>query len=288
MRNRLTKLEIIGASKPKILTITRTALDKGKSSERIAAHLNRLFHLHITKSTVEKFRLKRWARERQELATQKTTYAAKAQLIKERGLDAAAQALLFEQVRQLNPAHLLGILRLKIAKEKLKLAKKALAQHAQDPTGTINGLPQYTAEQRADAAEKVKNAIGEIFGVKETSRWQAWPIGLLLIDDTQDPTHEHCITICGGNRALNHEMLQVAWDNLCNPEGFYGRHYTGPNKEQAIARLRELYTLEHLPWPEPHGFDQPKRKPTPAPEEKATKASKPQPAEPVSVIGGHP
>ena len=163
MSNRLTKLEIMAATNPKIITVARMALDKGKSSELISQHLNHRFRLHTTKSTIEKFRVKVWCRQRQELATQRAAYQANAELIQQKGLDAAAQALLFQQVRNLNPAHLLGILRLKLERQKLTVARKALRQRA----GQVETLPQNTPEEIQTAHRKVANAIRNIFGLGE-------------------------------------------------------------------------------------------------------------------------
>jgi len=159
MTNRLTELEIKAATKPQILTLTKRALDKGKSSASIATILNRRFRLHLTKSTVEKFRRKRWLPQRLQLQQQKNAYAAGADIIKERGLGAAAQALLFQKVKELDPTHLLGIMRIEILKQKLRLQKKALKAAKTEPP--------LTTEQQQALSQKAVTTMRDIFGISD-------------------------------------------------------------------------------------------------------------------------
>jgi len=194
MRKRLTKLEMLVPRHSSILTITKQALDHGKSSRATAQILNRKFKLHLTKSAVEKFRAKRWQRQRDQLEKQKTDYAAKAQLIKEKGLGAAAQALLFEQVRQLNPSHLLGIMRIEVQKDRLKLAKKALAKgNAQNDPNT---LPMRTPEEIKAAHLQVANTMRGIFGLSEIGE------DGLPIEETPDAVEAE-------QRRLTYELSQI-------------------------------------------------------------------------------
>jgi len=49
---------------------------------------------------------------------------------------------------------------------------------------------------------------------------------------------------------FNHGLMGAAHAALMSPAGFRGNRYEGPNKEEAIRRLRRLYEEEGMPWPE--------------------------------------
>src|ERR1035437_4011469 len=120
--NRLTQLEILAADDPNIITTTKTALDHGKSSASIASLLKQTHpSLTVTKSTVEKYRQKRWTPERERIATEKEATTNAATVISPASLDAMASAILFQTMRTLSPATLLGIKRLKLQHDRLKL-----------------------------------------------------------------------------------------------------------------------------------------------------------------------
>jgi hypothetical protein len=214
--------------------------------------LNKRFKLHLTKSTVEKFRSKRWSVQKENLERQKNQYAAQAALISHGGLNAAAQALLFEQVRELNPAHLLGIMRLQQERDKLKLQKKALAASVEDPTKEI------TPQHRLEVTQKALVAMKQIFGISTpTGIYPPWPNGPSLIDE-DNMNHNLYVADIHPPHTLNHEALARAWEQLCTPEGWHGHTYQGPRKAAAISRLRELYGIVGLPWP---GGDTPQPQP---------------------------
>ncbi|MGO8789613.1 MAG: hypothetical protein ACLQVL_19825 [Terriglobia bacterium] len=237
MRNRLTALEIAEAEHPGILLKAKQALDRGKSSLLVAGLLNREFSLSLTKSTVEKYRKKRWQVQRDNLSQQKEDFHDLASQIKDGNLNEAAKALLFQSVRQLDPHALLGIMRINVQRENLRLKKKAL----RDLAKTNEPLPQRTPEEQQAAIEHVSNAMRAIFGIGEFASHDAWPQGRYLLKG-------EC-PVAQADQKLSPILLDCAYRKLCRPEGFHGIVYDGPNQPQAIARLKDLYALEHIPWP---------------------------------------
>ena len=237
MRNRLTALEIAEAEHPGILLKAKQALDRGKSSLFVANLLNQEFSLSLTKSTVEKYRKKRWQVQRDNLSQQKEDFHDLASQVKDGDLNEAAKALLFQSVRQLDPQALLGIMRINVQRENLRLKKKAL----RDLAKSNEPLPQRTPEEKQAAVEHVTNAIRAIFGVGEFRNDDAWPQGRYLLKG-------EC-PVAGPDQKLSAILMDCAYQRLCKPGGFHGHIYDGPNKDQAIARLKDLYALEHIPWP---------------------------------------
>lgn len=176
MRNRLTALEIAEAEHPGILLKAKQALDRGKSSLFVASLLNREFSLSLTKSTVEKYRKKRWQVQREPQPAEDRLPRPGFRL-KDGDLNEAAKALLFQSVRQLDPQALLGIMRINVQRENLRLKKKAL----RDLAKTNEPLPQRTPEERQAAADHVTNAIRSIFGLGQFANDDAWPQGRYLL-----------------------------------------------------------------------------------------------------------
>ncbi len=270
MRNRLTKLEILAASKPRIISVTRMALDKGKSSASISQHLNKCFQLHTTKSTIEKFRVKVWRREREELAQQKSDYEAGAELIQQHGLDKAAQALLFQQVRHLNPTHLLSILRLKLERQKLSVARKALKQRA----GEVETLPTNTPEEVKAAHHKVSNAIRNIFGLGE-------------VGEDGIPLEETPIQVDAEERRLKSQLEMIERRRTLALK----RAQTNQARTDSAREERELASQERSPdsiaaEQSAQRIRQQKSQLTAAEQPAVTKPT-PKPAE-FGIIGGHP
>lgn len=242
MRNRLTALEIVEADHPGILLMAKQALDKGKSCAFVAGALNREFSLSLTKSTVEKYRKKRWQVDRDNLNQQKKDFHQLASEIKDGDLNEAAKALLFESVRKLNPQTLLGIMRINVQRDNLRLKKKALKQLQKTE------LPQkeLTPEEYTARAIRVTNAVKAIFGLGEYRVEDAWPKGSFLLLDSQGKGQ---LPIADTEHNLSQVLLDCVHAQLCNPSGFHGRIYDGPDKPQAIARLKDLFAFQHIPWP---------------------------------------
>lgn len=243
MRNRLTALEIAEADHPGILTLAKQGLDHGKSSAFVAQVLNRRFHLSLTKSTVEKYRSKRWQVHRDALQQQKDDFAELATEIKERDLNNAAKALLFQSVKKLDPQALLGILRLNVQRDVLRTKKKAL--RLQNPEGQRKEL---TPEETDALCHSAATTMRSIFGLKEKPNERPWPSGPFLFTDQQGKGQLYVAS--NDTNELTETLLRCAHAQLCKPEGFHGRTYEGPEKPRAIARLKDLFALQHLPWPE--------------------------------------
>lgn len=161
MRNRLTQLEILEADHQGILIAAKAGLDRGKSSHALAQSLSLHFGVSLTKSTVEKYRTKRWQFQHDELNKQKASFVEAASLVGEHGLSNAASALLFEQIRTLSPAHLLGILRVDMQNKNLKLKRKALNQITESEASMQN----LTADERANMGQRAADRMRAIFGL---------------------------------------------------------------------------------------------------------------------------
>ena len=168
VRNQLTALEILAADNPDILTATKHALDRGKSSLTTAQLISSKFQVSVSKSTMEKYRQKRWARQRAQLAQQKADFQAAAALVGESTLDKAASALLFEAIRTLTPQTLLGIKRLKLQHDKLKLERRAARQGKAEATSSKAKQEAWeakTQEDRDAIGANAANAMRRMFGM---------------------------------------------------------------------------------------------------------------------------
>ncbi len=68
----------------------------------------------------------------------------------------------------------------------------------------------------------------------------------LVVEDPQKPTTWHLrVKNCSGE--LDHRLMGAAWAAL--HEGYRGNKYEGPNKEEAITKLKNLYKREGLETP---------------------------------------
>ncbi len=242
MRNRLTALEIAEADHPGILLAAKQALDHGKSSLFVANLLNQKFSLSLTKSTVEKYRIKRWQVQRDALTQQKQDFHELASEVKDGDLNEAAKALLFQSVRQLHPQTLLGIMRINVQRENLRLKKKALRKLEKAETAR----PDLTPEEHGRLALNATNALRQVFGLAEYHTEDAYPKGRYLILDAQGKGQ---MPVADSNDNLSPQLLECAHAQLLRPEGWHGHIYEGPDKDRAIARLKDLYAFAHIPWP---------------------------------------
>jgi len=183
IKTRLTLLETLSADTPDILTVTRTNLDHGKSSADIAALLNTNHPgLPITKSTVEKFRTKRWLPERLKLSQDKAHTAETSKAISPRNLDQLASALLFQTIHTMTPSELIGLKRLRIQELRLKLAKGAMRKLGKEQQTTEATWNKLSAEERAERSRTMANEFREIFGLcpieEEEALHEKYPDGI--------------------------------------------------------------------------------------------------------------
>jgi len=162
---RLTAIEILEADHPGILLAAKHALDQGKSSQFTSTFLTDTFHVSITKSSLEKYRRKRWLTERNDLAKQKRDFQLAASQLGKNGLTQAASALLFEHVRELSPANLIAILRVDLQNKTFKMRAKALQTiSSQDKTEKEKFL-KASPEEQIRMGKEAANHMREIFGL---------------------------------------------------------------------------------------------------------------------------
>lgn len=69
----------------------------------------------------------------------------------------------------------------------------------------------------------------------------------LVVEDPQAPSTWH-LRVRNANGAVDHRLMGAAWAALHG--GYRGNKYAGPNKGQALAKLRRLYESEKMPVPE--------------------------------------
>jgi len=68
----------------------------------------------------------------------------------------------------------------------------------------------------------------------------------LVVEDPEQPSTWHLrVKDAGGN--LDHGLMRAAWAAL--HEGYRGKKYEGPNKEEAIRKVKALYKEENLDLP---------------------------------------
>lgn len=68
----------------------------------------------------------------------------------------------------------------------------------------------------------------------------------LVVEDPQSPTTWH-LRVRNVSGAIDHGLLGAAWAALHS--GFRGNKYAGPNKAEALAKLKRLYASEKMPLP---------------------------------------
>ncbi len=164
MRKVLTRLEKLEAEYPGILLTAKACLDAGKSADSTAHTIaERHPGADVSRSTIDKFRSKRWLTQKSSLQEQKDKYTAVASVISETGLDAAAAAILFERVPDLTSTQLIALRRVKIQKDKIKLEKQK-ARNAGKTAQQLLGENQATADP--EAGLKAANAMRAIFGIE--------------------------------------------------------------------------------------------------------------------------
>jgi hypothetical protein len=69
----------------------------------------------------------------------------------------------------------------------------------------------------------------------------------LVVGDPEEPSTWH-LRVRGPDGKPDHGLMGAAHAAL--HEGFRGNRYEGPDKEQALAKLKALYAAEKMPWPE--------------------------------------
>lgn len=68
----------------------------------------------------------------------------------------------------------------------------------------------------------------------------------LVVEDPEMPTTWH-LRVRDVSGAVDHRLMGAAWAAL--HEGYRGNKYEGPNKQEAIAKLRRLYEGEKMTPP---------------------------------------
>jgi hypothetical protein len=97
-----------------------------------------------------------------------------------------------------------------------------------------------------DAAEKCGFFL-DAFKVEKTEADGKHPTGhYLVVEDAQKPSTWH-LRVKGPDGKPDHRLMGAAWAALHG--GYRGNTYSGPNKEQAISKLRALYKSEGMTVP---------------------------------------
>jgi phage head maturation protease len=71
----------------------------------------------------------------------------------------------------------------------------------------------------------------------------------LVVEDSEKPTTWH-LRVKDADGSVSHRLMGAAWAALTNPRGYRGNRYQGPNRQQALAKLRRLYKSEGLDTPD--------------------------------------
>lgn len=74
------------------------------------------------------------------------------------------------------------------------------------------------------------------------------PGDYLIVEDREKPTTWHLQV--RDNGTPDHRLMGAAHAALMSPNGYRGNKYEGPNKTEAIAKLKKLYDSEGMAWPE--------------------------------------
>lgn len=72
------------------------------------------------------------------------------------------------------------------------------------------------------------------------------PSSFLVVEDPESPSTWH-LPVKDPDGKPDHRRMGAAWAAL--HEGYRGQKYEGPNRQQAISKLRKLYELEEMPLP---------------------------------------
>jgi 2'-5' RNA ligase len=75
----------------------------------------------------------------------------------------------------------------------------------------------------------------------------------LVVEDAQKPSTWH-LRVRGRDGKPDHRLMGAAWAALHG--GYRGNKYEGPNKQEALAKLRRLYASEGLETPDSKATDQ--------------------------------
>lgn len=105
-----------------------------------------------------------------------------------------------------------------------------------------------TQEQRAAVCySQWEEAHGKAKAITKQEGDGAHPSShYLVVEDPQKPTTWH-LRVKGTDGKPDHRLMGAAWAALHG--GYRGNKYEGPGKQQAISKLRKMYSSEDLPLP---------------------------------------
>lgn len=95
-------------------------------------------------------------------------------------------------------------------------------------------------QQLRDLTEQVVSIASDEEAARSTD-----PKDFLVVDDREKPTTWHLQVKRNGKP--DHNLMGAAWAALHS--GFRGNKYEGPNKQEALKKLKALYKSEGLPLP---------------------------------------
>lgn len=156
MRHVLTRVEILEADHPGLLTDVRNCLEHGWSNARTSQFLRDKYHLAIPTRTLGTYRAKRWKVQRQEIEAKRQNIQHVAELITDRDLDNALLAKLWQAQDELSLDELLKV------RNSITQRLRAQKEPATDTE------PELTPEQEYEHAQAVVAQVKEIFGIGAT------------------------------------------------------------------------------------------------------------------------
>lgn len=110
-----------------------------------------------------------------------------------------------------------------------------------------NGNATFANRSEWTKVKQIKAWVEKAARLRAETKASDSPSDYLVVEDRDKPTTWHLQVRKNGKP--DHGLMGSAWAALTDPSGFRGNKYEGPNKQEAVSKLRKIYESEDMPIP---------------------------------------